>query len=205
MDTTEPAGKARIKRVEAVGFGLAAASGLAIWGAATVMGVPSTDASGRHVLLHFFGLSRQMICGWIILLSMVVGSVGLAQLAYGLIGRIPRAWIRHTTGWTAFAAAVVVSPLVLLTALLVFLLAAGIGDQTRFEASNGQSIVVTQDGFDGDSVAIYTEHERFHYVRNRQAYELGGFPRVKDRDCELVSDEEALQLTCGAETVAILP
>lgn len=194
-----------IKRVEAVGLGLAAASGLAIWGASTVMGAPSTDGAGRHVLLHFFGLSRDNICGWIILLSMLGGCLGLAQLAYGLIGRIPKAWIRHTTGWATFAVAVVASPFVLLTALVVFLIAAGIGDQTRFEAPNGESIVVTQDGFDGDSVSVYTEHGRFHYVWNRQAGELSGFPRVKDRDCDLIAAEEKLLLTCGADTVTVVP
>ncbi|GAA3287565.1 hypothetical protein GCM10017708_05140 [Arthrobacter citreus] len=43
--------------------------------------------------------------------------------------------------------------------------------------------MVTQDGFDGDGVDIYTEHGKIHYVRNRDANELGGFPRVKDRNC----------------------
>ena len=205
MEKTEPATKAGIKRVEVVGFGLAAASGLVMWGAFTVMGTPSADAAGRQVLLHFFGLSRENICGWIILLSMLVGSVGLAQLAYGLIGRIPKPWIRTAAGWTTFAAAVAASPFVLLTALVIFLLAAGIGDQTRFEAPNGQSIVVTQDGFDGDSVSIYTQHGRFHYVWNRQADELGGFPRVKDRNCELSAAENALLFTCGTETVTVVP
>ncbi|MCC3264814.1 hypothetical protein [Arthrobacter gengyunqii] len=205
MDTTEPATKAGIKRVEITGFGLAAASGLAIWAASTVLGVPSTDAAGRHVLLHFFGLSQDNICGWIILLSVLGGCVGLAQLAYGLIGRIPKSWIRHTAGWTTFAAAVVASPFVLLTALLVFMIAAGIGDQTRFEAPNGQSVVVTQDGFDGDGVDIYTEHGIFHYVRNRDANELGGFPRVKDRNCELTAAENTLLFTCGTETVTVVP
>ena len=136
---------------------------------------------------------------------MLGACVGLAQLAYGLIGRIRKSWIRNTAGWTTFAAAVAASPFVLLTALVVFLLAAGIGDQTRFEAPGGQSVVVTQDGFDGDSVSIYTEHGRFHYVWNRQADELGGFPRVKDRSCELEAAEEILLLTCGTETVTVVP
>lgn len=194
-----------IKRVEVVGLGLAAAAALAFWGASTVIGAPSTDGSGRQVLLHFFGFSRENICGWIILLSMLGGSVGLVLLAYGLIGRIKKTWIRNTAGWTTFAAAVAASPLVLLTALVVFLIAAGIGDQTRFEAPNGQSVLVTQDGFDGDSVDIYTEHGRFHYVWNRQANELGGFPRVKDRSCELEAAENTLLFICGTETVTMVP
>ena len=65
--------------------------------------------------------------------------------------------------------------------------------------------MVTQDGFDGDGMDIYTEHGKFHYVRNRDANELGGFPRVKDRNCELAAAEDTLLFTCGTQTVTVVP
>lgn len=72
MDTAEPHTKAGIKRVEVAGPGTAVVSVLAIWGVSTVLGKPSEDSAGRHVLLHFFGLSRDNICGWIFLISLLV-------------------------------------------------------------------------------------------------------------------------------------
>ncbi|WP_354179330.1 hypothetical protein [Arthrobacter sp. UYP6] len=81
----------------------------------------------------------------------------------------------------------------------------GTGHQTRFEAANGQSIVVTQDGFDSDSVDIYTEHGRFHYVWNRQATELSGVPRLRNRHCQLTAAEGKLLLNCGTESVTVTP
>lgn len=46
-------------------------------------------------------------------------------------------------------------------------------------------MLVTQDGFDGDIVNIYSEHDATHYIFNQQARSLAGFPRVKDNDCHL--------------------
>ena len=206
MEDAEPRSKAGIKRVEAVGLGLMTAGSLAVWRAYKILIAPSQNVDGKQVLLHFFGLSEDQICGWIILLSFLGGTVGLALLAYGLIGRIRKSRLRQTAGWITYAGAALASPLVVVVSMLIFLIAAGIGDQTRFEAAaTGQSVVVTQDAFDGDLVDIYTEHEGFHYVWNRSADELAGFPRVKDRNCELAAAGEVLQLSCGAETVTVVP
>ncbi|WP_341392878.1 hypothetical protein [Arthrobacter sp. G119Y2] len=176
-----------------------------MWRAYEILIAPSQDADGKRVLLHFFGLSKDQICGWIILLSFLGGTVGLALLAYGLIGRIRKSRLRQTVGWITYAGAALASPLVVLVSILIFLIAAGIEDQTRFEAATGQSVVVTQDAFDGDVVDIYTEHGGFHYVWNRSADELAGFPRVKDRNCELAAADKVLLLSCGAETVTVVP
>ncbi|MET4059437.1 hypothetical protein ABIB35_000968 [Arthrobacter sp. UYP6] len=66
-------------------------------------------------------------------------------------------------------------------------------------------MVLTQDGYDGDNVSVYTEHGSFHYVYNREAGELSGFPRVKDQACELITSEGTLLLTCETGTVSIDP
>ena len=194
-----------MKRIEGLGLGLAAAATLAIWLANVILARPATQVAGRHIILHFFGFSRQSICGWVILIGLLGGALGLALLTTGLIGRIPKVRVRETSGWIAFSLAALVSPLLALSLFFAFLIAAGIGDQTRFEADDGQSVVLTQDGYDGDSVSVYTEHGSFHYVYNRRAGELSGFPRVKDQACELIASEGTLLLTCETGTVTINP
>ena len=47
-------------------------------------------------------------------------------------------------------------------------------------ALDGQSVLITQDDFDGDVVNIFTEHDDFTYKFGREAPELTGWPRVKD-------------------------
>lgn len=43
-----------------------------------------------------------------------------------------------------------------------YLGAAGIGDDVELKAPTGQSVLVTQNGFDGDAVTIYTRYDEFH-------------------------------------------
>lgn len=90
---------------------------------------------------------------------------------------------------------------------LMFLFAAlgafGIGDTTKIVAADGTSVLVSQDGFDGDSVVIYAEHDEYHYKRVRDAPEISGWPRVKDQGCRLDTADDALQLICGEKAVAV--
>jgi hypothetical protein len=68
----------------------------------------------------------------------------------------------------------------------------------KVTAADGRSVLITQDGFDGDSVDIYTEHDQVHYKRARSAPEISGWPRVKDQNCRLEAVGGELQLICGA-------
>ncbi|WP_309124098.1 hypothetical protein [Arthrobacter sp.] len=76
----------------------------------------------------------------------------------------------------------------------------------RLLDANGQSFeivsLVSQDGFDGDTVIIYSEHDEYHYKRVRDAPEISGWPRVKDQGCQLDS-ADGLTLTCGTKTVRV--
>jgi hypothetical protein len=47
-----------------------------------------------------------------------------------------------------------------------------IGDDVKVVAADGQSVLISQDGFDGDSVDIYTGHDEFHYKWARRANEI---------------------------------
>ncbi|MDQ0619200.1 hypothetical protein [Arthrobacter globiformis] len=99
----------------------------------------------------------------------------------------------------AAAAAV---PYLTLVLLFAYLGAAGIGDVVKVQSADGQAVLITQDGFDGDMVDIYTGHDELRYKRVRSAPEIAGWPRVKDQDCGLET-ANGLQLVCGATTVEI--
>lgn len=206
MGRIEPRRSAGIKRAEAAGAALLAGSALAYWTGYTTLTGRNVDASGRHMIFHFFGLSREMISGGVVILSLAAGAVGLVLLARGLIGRIRTAWIRQAAGWTTAAAGLLALPAPAMMAFIVLSSVGLAGDQVRVEADDGRSVVLTQDGFDGDRVDVYTRQGPFTYVRTGPADGLSSFPRVKDRDCALDSaDEGSLLLTCGTETVAISP
>jgi hypothetical protein len=79
----------------------------------------------------------------------------------------------------------------------------GIGDTVKIGAADGTSVLVSQDGFDGDIVTIYTQHDALHYKRVQDAPEISTWPRVKDQDCQLESTGGELQLICGAERLDI--
>jgi hypothetical protein len=64
-------------------------------------------------------------------------------------------------------------------------------------------VLITQDGFDGDSVDIYTEQDEHHYKRVRSAPEISGWPRVKDQNCRLDTAGDQLRVTCGTKTLVL--
>ncbi|WP_314213309.1 hypothetical protein [Pseudarthrobacter equi] len=81
--------------------------------------------------------------------------------------------------------------------------ALGVSDTMKITAADGRSVLVTQDGFDGDAVDIYTEYDAHHYKWIRSAPELSGGPRVKDQHCQLNDAITGLQLTCGVHTLVL--
>ena len=192
-----------MKQREGWGAALIAAAVFAFWWATVIWGAPAADPTGRQVVFFYRGLSGSSITGWIQLATLLGGSVGVFLLVPALIDRISQRWVRRSLGWSASAGAILAAPYLLVVALFAFLGAVGICDHIEFEATTGQSVLVTQDGFDGDAVDIYTQYDEFHYVQHHRAEELSGFPRVKDRDCQLVATDALLLLTCGADTVTI--
>ncbi|WP_426767027.1 hypothetical protein ACP3TD_09575 [Pseudarthrobacter sp. 1G09] len=79
----------------------------------------------------------------------------------------------------------------------------GVSDTMKITAVDGQSVLVTQDGFDGEAVDIYTEYDAYHYQWVRSVPELSGGPRVKDLDCQLGSTDGVLRLTCGNTALVV--
>lgn len=100
-------------------------------------------------------------------------------------------------------AAAAASPFICIILLFTLLSAFGIGDTVKVTAADGQSVLITQDGFDGDIVEIYTEHDELQYKRVRNATEISTWPRVKDQNCRLDTADNKLQLLCGYAAVAV--
>jgi hypothetical protein len=194
-----------MKRREVWGTALTSSAALAFWWATVVWAAPSADVAGRPILFFFLGVSKDSVTGSVQIMSLIGGAVGLLLLVPALIRRIRRRWLRQTSGWIACAGAALALPCLALVFLLALLSTIGFGDYVEFHAADGQSVLVTQDGFDGDIVWIYTEYDDFQYVQNRQATELSGLPRVKNRDCQLAAVEPRLVLSCGTETATIDP
>ncbi|WP_155845124.1 hypothetical protein [Arthrobacter sp. 135MFCol5.1] len=136
-------------------------------------------------------------------MAVPIGAAGLLLLLPVLIGRIRRRAVRRLAGWATVGGAAAAATCFGVVAAFALLEATGIGDTVRLEAADGRSVLVTQDGFDGDVVDIYTENGSFRYKWARSAPELSGWPRVRDRECRLDAGEAVLRLVCGEKTVEI--
>jgi hypothetical protein len=160
-------------------------------------------AGAREKLLLYVGFPGHSIAFWFLVVSILCGAVGLSVLLPALIGRIPRKIPRRVAGWAAGVAGVACVPYFGLMLLFAGLGAFGVTDTKKNTAADGQSVLVTQDGFDGDAVDIYTEYDAYHYKWIRSAPEFSGGPRVKDQHCQLNDAITGLQLTCGVHTLVL--
>jgi hypothetical protein len=180
-----------------------------IWGAALIAAAALTGwaghaiseaywAAARQDLLLYVGIPADSIASWLWIVALLAGASGLFLLLPALIGRIARKVPRRIVAGTTLAAVAAAVPYVGLIFIFAFLGAIGIGDTVKVTAADGRSVMITQDGFDGDSVDVYVEHDGLHYKRVRSAPEISGWPRVKDQGCQLEALGGELQLTCGA-------
>ncbi|MBT2550589.1 hypothetical protein [Arthrobacter sp. ISL-65] len=192
-----------MRRREIWGIALLAAAGLTALGAHAVLEADRAATSQR--LLLYVGVPASNIGDGLMILAILTGAAGIMLLLPALIGRIPRTLLRRTIGWTTGMAAAAAVPYLGLVLVFAYLGAVGIGDTVKVVAADGQSVLVTQDGFDGDIVDIYTEHDEFHYKWARRAPEISGWPRVKDQDCRLDATGGGLQFACGVTRVDIGP
>ncbi len=160
-------------------------------------------AARREHQLLFVGAPLNSLAAWLLVVAVPIGAAGLLLLLPVLIGRIRRRAVRRLAGWTTVGGAAAAATCFGVVAVFALLEATGIGDTVRLEAVDGRSVLVTQDGFDGDVVDIYTENGSFYYKWARSAPELSGWPRVKDRECRLDAGEAVLRLVCGEKTVEI--
>lgn len=135
--------------------------------------------------------------------ALLSGAAGLSVLLPAIIRRIPKKVVRRTVGWTTGVAAAVAVPFFCLMFFFAALSAFGINDTVKIVAADGQSVLITQDGFDGDIINVYTEHHAFRYKLVRNNPEIPTWPRVKDQNCQLDTADSKLQLLCGDKTVTV--
>lgn len=192
-----------MKRREIWGIALLVAAALSAWADHAMY--EAHRAAARDDLLLYIGMPSDSISSWFRIVALLSGAVGLLLLLPALIGRISRKVPRRIVGWTTGVAAAAAVPYFGLMFLFAALGAFGIGDTTKIVAADGTSVFVSQDGFDGDTVVIYTEHDEYHYKRVRDAPEISGWPRVKDQGCRLDTADDGLQLICGEKAVVVVP
>lgn len=190
-----------MKRREVWGAALALAAALIGWGGGSLAGAAAA-AAGQSLIL-FVAVPVASVGAWLRVLALLVGAAGLILLVPALLRRIRRRKLRLATAWTTGLAAAGAVPYLALFLFFAILAAAMASAYVKVDAPGGQSVLITQDHFDGDSVDIYTRHDDTHYRRNRSAPELAGWPRVEDQNCSLVAVGDELQLSCSSGTVVI--
>jgi MFS family permease len=190
-----------VSRREGWGAALLTAAALVGWGGTAVSEAARVAASSHLVV--FVAVPAECISAWLLAMALIAAVAGASLLAPALIRRIRRRKLRLATAWTAGLAAAAAVPYLALLLFFVFLTAAMSADYVRLEAADGQSVLITQDQFDGEAVDIYVRQDDTHYRWSRSAPELAGWPRVKDQNCRLDTVGGGLQLACKSGTLAI--
>jgi MFS family permease len=190
-----------MKRREIWGVALLTLAALAAWADHAIY--EAYRAAARDDLLLYIGIPADSIASWFRIAALLAGAMGLFLLLPPLVGRIPRKIPRRIVGWTTVAAVAAAVPYFGLMFLFACLGAFGIGDTVKITAADGQSVLITQDGFDGDIVDIYTEYDELHYKRIPSTPDISRWPRVKDQNCQLETAGDQLKLTCGATTLVV--
>jgi hypothetical protein len=190
-----------VKPREIWGVAILIVAALAAWADHAIYEAYRTAA--RDDLLLYIGIPADSISSWFRIAALLAGAAGLPLLLPALIGRLTRKIPRRIVGWTTVAAVAAAAPYFGLVFLFACLGAFGIGDTVKITSADGPSVLITQDGFDGDNVDIYTKHDELHYKRVRSAPEISGWPRVKDQNCLIATAGSELLLTCGATTLVV--
>jgi hypothetical protein len=157
----------RLSRREFWGGALIVAAALCGWAAQTIM--DAYRSAAREDLLLYVGVPADSIAFRFLVVALLAGAVGLWCLIPPLIRRIPKKIPRHIVGWSTVAAAGAAVPAFGLMLLFAAFGSFGVGDTVKIVAADGTSVLVSQDGFDGDTVVIYTQHDEFHYRFARDA------------------------------------
>jgi hypothetical protein len=182
---------------------VAAALGIGcLWVASSLPTFNFRNAEGVPVLLVVFGMAEPWISLVLFLLGGPVAVTALSLLIPPLVRRVRTIWARRILASSVVLAAVAAS-LVWLLLLVILFLSAGARDYLTVRSAEGQTVIVSQDNFDGDMVSIWVPHSTFFYRPSDAGRELSGSEAVMQGDCELDSSGNDLLLTCGSTLVPI--
>lgn len=161
------------------------------------------DAEGVSLLLVVFGMAEPWISFVLFLLGGPVAVTALALLIPPRVRRLRAIWARRILASSVVLAAVAAG-LVWLLLLGVLFLSAGARDYLTVRSAEGQTVIVSQDNFDGDLVSLWVPHSTFFFYQpTNGGNELSGSEAVMQGDCELDSSGNNLLLTCGTTLLPI--
>jgi hypothetical protein len=160
------------------------------------------DAEGVSLLLVVFGMAEPWISFVLFLLGGPVAVTALSLLIPPLLRRVRTIWARRILASSVVLAAIAAG-LVWLLLLGVLFLSAGARDYLTVRSAEGQTVIVSQDNFDGDMVSLWVPHSTFFYRPTDAGDELSGSEAVMQGDCALESSGNNLLLTCGSTLVPI--
>ena len=157
--------------------------------------LPVSDAGGTQVLYlvgpfpswHWGVLCldaasvASLLCGaWVIVLAFRRSTRRAARVLIGVLG---------TVVWSAAACYLGV------LCFLLFLADGFAGEQWVLTAQDGTTLMVTQDGFDGDAVDFYAPRQGWEWARRP---EVGTVDPSQGPCALVVKDQTTLTVTCGS-------
>ena len=174
---------------------------VATWlGVALLSAVPRTDSEGRLVLFVWYRTS-----GWWQGSLTILASALTLVLAVWLPVVTVRRWVPPR--WRALTASVgavlvlVVGGYLAVLSFLSVALAGAEGTQTLVTGAGGRQVLVTQDGFDGDVVAVWQPAGHLTWVRDPTATTID--PRAGA--CRLEPSTGGGLLVCGPTSQPLAP
>ena len=160
------------------------------------------DAEGGPLLLVVFGMAEPRISFVLFLLGGPAAVTALSLLIPPLVRRVRTIWARRIVASSVVLAAAAAG-LMWLLLLGILLLSAGARDYLTVRSADGQTVIVSQDNFDGDLVSLWVPHSTFFYQPTNGGNELSGSEAVMQGDCELDRSGNNLLLTCGTTLLPI--
>ncbi len=151
-----------------------------------------------YVDVIYFGMGHTST--WWSVMCLLLGS-GAAVLAAGLLlrlvlGAVRNPVVRIVVGALG-AAACIAAGFYLWLICLFHVLAVGLeGSQTFVTADDGTTLMITQDGFDGDSVAFYRPRNGVEWIRLSERATLD--PREGPCTVDAIGSSKLI-LTCGEQ------
>jgi hypothetical protein len=182
-------------------FGLVSAilAGLSV---VTVLASIAWTSDAGPASLIFFVLPHWALIFCAHLFSGLTALTALALLTPPFIGQIHRTWLRRLMSVVVGLAAAAASVPWLLYFVGIGLNAAG-ATYVRVAAENGENVIVEQSGFDRRQYAVYRQQSFFVFERTALGTSVSEV--FNPDDCTLAVRAADLLLTCGADTLPVLP
>jgi hypothetical protein len=163
---------------------------IAVW----LSRLPRTDDSGRSVLYFYWNHTSNFWFCVVLAAAAALSPVLAAGLLVQIVRHVHGGWrvLTMVVGWGGWLCG---TGCLAVLAFLVVMLGGLEGTQTIARASDGTMVMVTQDGFDGDTVGIWHPVTSVTFVEDLHVSTVN--PR--SGPCRLDRETESqMKLTCGS-------